>query len=125
MADSYIISNRTKLLLYLFIASQPLAIVLLGLDSGLELIDVSRKGLFLAIALPWGLAAVTALSALAELGLNTGRIWVRWVLALALIYGVEAYALQEVYLSFIVPVNFVLFPVLALIFSHILLRDHT
>lgn len=117
------ISKRTHLFLYFFIASQPLAIILLVLDMGLDVLEVSRKGLFLAIAIPWGLAAATALSALAELGLNTGRNWVRWAFALTMVYGVEAYALKEIYLSFIIPVNFILFPILALILSHILLRD--
>ncbi|MBN4076453.1 hypothetical protein JYT16_01920 [Gemmatimonas aurantiaca] len=117
------IGKRTRLFLYFFIAAQPLAIILLVLDMGLDVLEVSRKGLFLAIALPWGLAVATALSALAELGLNTGRNWIRWVFALALVYGVEAYALKEIYLNFIIPVNFILFPALALILSHFLLRD--
>ena len=117
------ISRRTRVFLYFFIASQPLAIFLLVLDGGLDLLGVSRKGLFLAIALPWGLAAATALSVLSELGLNTGRNWVRWVFALALVYGVESYALKEVYMSFIVPINFIVFPIIALFLSHILLRD--
>jgi hypothetical protein len=91
----------------------------------LGIAEISRKELFLAIALPWGLAAVTALSALSELGLNTGRTWVRWVFALALVYGVEAYALKEIYLSYIIPINFIVFPTLALVLSHLLLRDQT
>lgn len=125
MADTSTISKRTRILLYLFIAAQPLPIFLLILDSGLNLVEVSRKGLFFAMALPWGLAAVTALSALSEMGLNTGRVWVRWVFALALVYGVEAYALKEIYLSYLIPINFILFPLLALVLTHILLRDQS
>ncbi|MFQ5607741.1 MAG: hypothetical protein ACE5GA_07320 [Candidatus Zixiibacteriota bacterium] len=120
-----VISKRTCTLLYAFIASQPLPILLWMADQALGVFDVSRGALFFFLALPWGLAVMTALSALAELGFNTGRIWVRWALSLALITGVQFYALKEIYLDMIVPVNFIVFPLLALGLSHYFLRGQT
>lgn len=122
---SDMISKRTCTLLYAFIASQPLPILLWTMDEVFGIITISRATLFLFLALPWGIAVLAALSALAELGLNIGRIWVKWVLALALISFVQFYALQEIYLDFIIPINFVIFPLLALTFSHYFLREQT
>ena len=118
------VSKRTRYLLYAFIASQPLPLLFLALDQSFHVLQISRGGLFLWLAIPWGLAVVTALSALAELGLNTGKNWVRWALGLVVIYGVQAYALKEIYLYIIVPINFIIFPLLALGLSHLLLRKH-
>ncbi len=119
------VSKRTCTLLYAFIISQPLPILLWALDQGFGAMDVSRATLFFFLALPWGLAAMTTLSALAELGLNTGRVWAKWLLALALISFVQFYALKEIYLDFIIPVNFIVFPLLALTFSHYFLKEQT
>ena len=122
---SDMISKRTCTLLYAFIASQPVPLLFWALDQVFGVLDVSRPALFFFLALPWGLAALTALSALAELGLNTGRNWVKWILSLGLVSFVHFFALKEIYMDFIVPVNFIIFPLLALTLSHYFLKEQT
>lgn len=117
------ISRRTRYLLYAFMVSQPLPILMLIIDRGFSVFDLSRGALFAFVALPWGLVTLTCLSAFSEVGFNTGRSWVRWALALTVIYAVQAYALKEVHLAVIIPINFIVFPVLALVLSHFMLRE--
>ncbi len=116
-------SKRTRQYLYAFIISQPLVLILLGLDQGLGVIDVPRRVIHIFIALPWGTGILALIATLRELGLSVGHDWAHWILAVALVYGVQFYSVQEIYLDYIAPVNLVVFPILTLLLSHIDMRE--
>jgi hypothetical protein len=116
-------SKRTKRFLYAFIISQPLVLLLLALDQKMDLVDVHRRIIHLALALPWGAAALATITTLRELGVSMGRESTHWALAVVLVYGVQYFSAQEIYTSYIVPINLIVFPILTVLLSHINLRD--
>lgn len=118
-----IVRKETRRLLYLLMATQPIPLILLWLDLRIDTLRVSRDLVFWTVAIPWGAAVVTVLSILKEFGFNTGRPWVRWTLAIVVTYAVHAYAIREIYLSFIVPVNFIILPLLSLGLAHLIMRE--
>ncbi len=116
-------SKRTRRYLYAFMITQPLVLLLLGLDQGLGIVDIPRWIIHLSLALPWGVGVLATIYTLRELGLSVGHEWGHWALAGALVYGVQFYSAQEIYLGFIVPINLIVFPVLTLLLSHLDFRD--
>ena len=116
------IHRRTYRFLYLLMLIQPLPALFVVLDSRLNWIDIPRSVVMLAIALSWGVAAITLINALEDRGLNVGRPWVKWTLAAALAYAVHFFARQEIYLIYIVPINLIVIPLLILFVTRLALR---
>ncbi len=116
-------SKRTKRFLYAFIASQPLVLFFLMLDQGLGIVSIPRWIIHLSLAIPWGAGVLATIYTLREIGLSVGREWVHWLLAIALVYVIQLYSAQEIHVHYIVPINLIVFPILALFLSHIDLRD--
>ena len=110
--------RKTRWTLGLFMLSQPLGVLALIIDKFFGDVSMSRETLMLLIALPWALAIVTLLSVAEDIGVNTGSGILKWILGASLVYATYSYALKEIYLIIIVPIGFLVLPLLSLILSY-------
>ncbi|MCH9030880.1 MAG: hypothetical protein IIB00_01280 [candidate division Zixibacteria bacterium] len=110
--------SNTRWTLGFFMLVQPLGVFALIIDKFFGDVSLSRETLMLLIALPWGLAIVTILSVAEDIGVNTGSRILKWILGASLVYATYTYALKEIYLIIIIPIGFLVLPLLSMFLSY-------